>query len=265
MTPPAPDTSGCDTVIVNFRSPGLVESCLRSIRDHGLASDRVIVVDNYSGDDSVARLTGLPGINLIAATTNRGFGAGVNLGMAQASSEFVLILNPDTRFVDDSLHRVLALMQADPTIGIAGLDLRNVDGSRQYSARRFYNMLDIVIRRSSLKRFAPFARRDAHHLMTDQWAGTAFDADWVMGTGFVIRRAVFDAIGGMDTDFFLYMEDVDLCRRVSDAGWRVVAAVDAVLIHDHQRASASGPLSWGGRQHLRSLAHYIRKHGMPPF
>jgi len=260
-------THACDAVIVNFRTPELVVSCVRSIRDHDIIpNDQIVVVENGSGDDSATRLRAeLPDIPLVVTQDNQGFGAGVNLGVAHTQSEFILVLNPDTRFVDRSFAKAVALLRADPTIGIVGLDLRNVDTSRQYSARRFYSLVDIAIRRSRLKRLAPFARRDARHLMTRSWVGDSFAADWVMGTGFVIRRAAFDAVGGMDTDFFLYMEDVDLCQSVADAGWRVVAAVDAVLIHDHQRASASGPLSRSGRQHLRSLARYVRKHGMRPF
>ena len=263
MAPP----DDCDAVIVNYRSPDLVATCVRSIREHAVVpDDRVIVVENGSGDDSATRLrAALPDTRLIVAADNGGFGAGVDLGVMRSSAAFVLVLNPDTRFVDRSMAGALALLRDDPTIGIVGLDLRNVDGSRQFSARRFYSLLDIVIRRSPLKRMPFLARRDARHLMTRSWSGRAFEADWVMGTGFVVRRAAFDAVGGMDTNFFLYMEDVDLCRRIADAGWRVVAAVDAVLIHDHQRASASGPLSWSGRQHLRSLVRYIRKHGMRPF
>ncbi|TCQ02856.1 glycosyltransferase family 2 protein [Sphingomonas sp. PP-CC-3A-396] len=265
---PDRDNAGaCDAVIVNFRTPELVVSCIGSIREHDILPDaRIVVVENGSGDDSAARLKAeLPEIPLVITQDNEGFGAGVNLGVAHTHSEFVLILNPDTRFVDQSFVKAIELLRADPTIGIVGLDLRNVDTSRQYSARRFYSLIDVAIRRTPLKRLAPFARRDARHLMTRNWVGNSFAADWVMGTGFVVRRAAFDAVGGMDTDFFLYMEDVDLCQRVADAGWRVVAAVDAVLIHDHQRASASGPLSRSGRQHLRSLARYVRKHGMRPF
>jgi N-acetylglucosaminyl-diphospho-decaprenol L-rhamnosyltransferase len=261
----ANDGPDCDAIIVNFRSPDLVESCVGSILDQGIvAADRIIVVENGSADDSADRLRASlpPRVKLLVSEQNGGFGAGVNLGMAAAEAAYVLVLNPDTRFVDGSFDKALALLRDDPTIGIVGLDLRNVDGSRQYSARRFYSLLDILIRRSSLKHARLFARRVKRHLMTESWHGAVFDTDWVMGTGFVIRRTAFNAVGGMDTGFFLYMEDVDLCRRVRDAGWRVVAAVDAVLVHDHQRASAAGPLSWSGRRHLTSLARYIRKHGI---
>lgn len=265
MTAGAERAATCDAVIVNFRSPGLVEKCVGSIRAHALVPDSaIVVVDNGSGDGSAERLAAaLPGITVLPIRDNRGFGAGVNAGVAHCRGDIVLVLNPDTHFIDRSLMTALALMRADPGIGIVGLDLRNPDGSRQHSARRFYSGLDILVRRTPMKGWRLFAARQARHLMAARWRGQLFDVDWVMGTGFLIRRAAFEAVGGMDPGFFLYMEDVDLCRRVWNAGWRVVAAVDAVLIHDHQRASAVSPFSASARHHLRSLLRYARKHGMP--
>lgn len=257
----------CSAVIVNYRTPVLVASCIESIRRHNIVPDSaIVVVDNGSGDGSASRIAeAFPEIRLLREQENRGFGQGVNLGVAATGDDVVLVLNPDTLFVDRSVEKAAALLRADPTIGIVGLDLRNPDLTRQFSARRFYSLFDVVLRRTPLKAIGPFVRRNARHLMTDCWRGDAFDADWVMGTGFLIRRAAFDAVNGMDTKFFLYMEDVDLCLRVNKAGWRVVAAVDGVLVHDHQRASASGPLSRTGRMHLKSLARFIKKHGMKGF
>ena len=257
----------CSVVIVNYQTPELVASCVESIRKHSIVPDSaVVVVDNGSADGSATRIANeCPGIRLLREKDNLGFGHGVNVGVAATDDDIILVLNPDTRFVDRSVEKAAALMRADPTIGIVGLDLRNPDQTRQFSARRFYSLLDVVLRRTPLKQFRPFERRNARHLMMDSWNGEAFETDWVMGTGFLIRRAAFDAVNGMDTTFFLYMEDVDLCLRVRKAGWRVVAVVDGVLVHDHQRASASGILSPTGRAHLKSLAYFIRRHGMRPF
>ena len=256
---------GASAVIVNYRTPELVAKCVRSLLAHGIVPmEAICVVDNGSNDGSVERIAAeCPGVQLIK-TENHGFGHGVNMGVRATTGELVLVLNPDTAFVDQSIEKVAKLLK-DPAIGIAGLDLRNPDGTRQWSARRFYSVLDVIIRRSPLKRFGTFRRRNDRHLMTDGWKGHAFDADWVIGTGFVVRRAAFNAVKGMDTRFFLYMEDVDLCLRVRRAGWRVVAAVGSVLIHDHQRASAGSPVSVTALTHLRSLAWFIRKHGMRVF
>lgn len=264
-TSPASALPGCSAVIVNYRTPDLVIECVRSIERYAIVPVGMIyVVDNGSDDGSVERIAAeCPDVHLLR-TENNGFGHGVNFGVRATNSELVLVLNPDTEFVDRSIEKVAALMAEDVTIGIAGLDLRNPDGTRQYSARTAYDMLDILIRRTPLKKMWPFSVRNERHLMTDRWTGRTFDADWVMGTGFVIRREAFDQVSGMDTDFFLYMEDVDLCLRMRKANRRVVAVVDSILIHHHQRASADAPLSKTGRMHMQSLLHFIRKNGMAP-
>ncbi len=254
-----------EILIVNYRSFDLCTSCIRSVVEQGLADYAdVVVVDNNSGDGSADRIADeLPSVRLIASPRNGGFGAGINLGMQSITAPYVLVLNPDTYFLNDSLSPVIDLMESDPSIGLVGLDLVNPDGSRQYSARRFYSLLDILARRiGPLGRL--FDRRIARHLMRDAWfRGEPFDAEWVMGTGFVVRRSVFEAVGGMDEGFFLYMEDVDLCARVWGAGFRVVGMPSARLVHDHRRASASGLLSAAARSHLLSLVRFYLRYQIP--
>ena len=101
------------------------------------------------------------------------------------------------------------------------------------------------------------------HLMKDAWGAGVFSADWVMGTGFVVRRAAFDAVCGMNTEYFLYMEDVDLCLRLRQKGWRVAAVPDIRLTHDHQRASNQKLLSRAARLHLQALRMFMRRHHVP--
>jgi len=255
-------------VIVNYRTPDLTMKCVESIMRMGVAPlEDIIVVENASPDDSAARLTReLAGVRLICAERNGGFSAGINIGAAAANREFVLVLNPDTYFVDRSIDQAIAEFDARPDVGLVGLNLVYPDGSRQFSARRFYSMLDIVGRRSPLGRYWPLKGRVARHMMISAWEScTPFDADWVMGTGFVIRRELFEKIGRMDEAFFLYMEDVDLCARVWGAGYRVVCVPEARLVHDHQRSSAAGAFSSAGRMHLQSLAIFRKKYRLPLF
>jgi N-acetylglucosaminyl-diphospho-decaprenol L-rhamnosyltransferase len=256
-------------VIVNYKTPDLVIKCVSSLLEHGIVeAGHIVVVENGSGDNSLDALKAtLPfGVKLVDAQLNGGFGAGVNLGVKELETEFVLVLNPDTYFVDKSINSVLERLKSDPTIGLAGLDLVYPGGERQYSARRFYSLLDIFARRTKLGRSQLMQRRTKRHLMQDEIdKGLAFDADWVMGTGFLIRKSVFDALGGMDESYFLYMEDVDLCARTWEYGYRVVAFPGATLVHDHQRASSAGMLSWAGKQHLRSLFIFYKKYKVPMF
>jgi N-acetylglucosaminyl-diphospho-decaprenol L-rhamnosyltransferase len=258
---------GLNAIIVNYGTPRLVLECVTSILAQQVTEARhIIVVDNRSPDDSLVLLkASLPeGVQIIDAGRNGGFSAGINAGAALATQPLLLVLNPDTRFEDHSHRRAIDLLDAEPDVGLVGLDLVYPDGEPQFSARRFYSALDIVARRTPLGRGPLLRARSERHLMKAAWqAGQPFDADWVMGTGFIVRRELFEAIGRMDEAYFLYMEDVDLCARVWAAGARVVCVPGARLVHDHQRSSSSGPLSWAGRMHLKSLVTYARKHGLP--
>lgn len=254
-------------LIVNYRTPDLVLKCVASILACGIAAaEDIVVVENASPDDSVARLKALlpPGVQLVVAERNAGFSSGINIGLAHAHHEFVLVLNPDTYFIDGSIEYAIALLDAEPDVGLVGLDLIYPNGERQYSARRFYSVLDIVGRRLPIGSFWPIRQRVDRHMMKADWlSGGPFPADWVMGTGFVIRRGLFERLGGMDEAYFLYMEDVDLCARVWGSGYKVMCVPGARLVHDHQRSSAQSPLGRTGRMHLKSLEIFRRKYRVP--
>jgi GT2 family glycosyltransferase len=256
-------------VIVNYNTPKLVRNCVQSVLDKSIAShEDIVVVDNASTDNSFSYLKEtLPvGVRLVRTSINRGFAAGVNFGVVGCVRELVLVLNPDTYFVDASLENVVNLMRSEGDVGLVGLDLMYPDGERQFSARRFYSLLDILSRRSPLGRLEAFKRRIDNHLMREAWrAGKPFEAEWVLGTGFIVRRSLFGDLGGMDEHFFLYMEDVDFCARIWQAGYRVLCVPGARLTHEHQRASASGFLSKAGRRHMNSLWRFSRKYRLPLF
>ncbi|RDK02919.1 glycosyl transferase family 2 [Paraburkholderia lacunae] len=258
---------GMSVVIVNFGTWRLTLNCVRSLMDLSIAERQdIVVVDNASPDDSFFRLKAeLPaGVRVVRASVNRGFGAGVNIGMIACLREYVLVLNPDTYFVDRSVEKALALLSDHLDVGLVGLDLVYPDGERQYSGRRFYSLLDIVGRRSALGRLAKFKRRNDEHLMRTAWIpGLPFEAEWVIGTGFIVKRELFENLGGMDERYFLYMEDVDLCARVWQAGFRVLCVPGARLTHEHQRQSSSGILNWAARRHITSLWHFQKKFRLP--
>jgi hypothetical protein len=256
-------------VIVNFRTPELTLKCVESILRLGVAvAEDIVVVENASPDDSFERLSReLPqDVRLVRSATNGGFGAGVNNGAALCTHDYILVLNPDTYFEDGSIAKALAVLDNQPDVALVGLDLVYPSGERQYSARRFYSLLDVVGRRLPIGRYWPMKSRIDRHMMLSAWKyDEPFEADWVMGTGFLVRRELFARLGGMDETYFLYMEDVDLCARIWQAGSKVVCVPGARLIHDHQRSSAAGPFSWAGRLHLQSLLRFRRKFRVPLF
>jgi N-acetylglucosaminyl-diphospho-decaprenol L-rhamnosyltransferase len=262
---PAP-SSTLGVVIVNYQTYDLTMQCVASLLAHGIAlPQHIVVVDNASADGSGARLDGsLPaGVVRVLSRINGGFGAGVNLGVAALKTDLVLVLNPDTYFLRNNMDMVRRLFDQRPRLGVVGLKLINPDGSLQYSARRFYSLPDILARRTLLGRLGPMRRLARSHLLKRKWREEPFEADWVMGTGFIVRRAAFEQIGRMDEGYFLYFEEVDLCARMWAYGWRVMAVPQVELVHEHQRSSKAGLLTFSGQTHVRSMMRFFSKFGVP--
>jgi N-acetylglucosaminyl-diphospho-decaprenol L-rhamnosyltransferase len=254
-------------VMVNYKSADLVIRSVGSIVRQGIAAaSHIVIVDNDSQDGSVDRIRrAFPNLRVIASKINDGFGAGVNIGLNHVRTKYVLVLNPDTYFANNSIFKAVFYMMDHPDVAIVGLDLVHTDGRRQYSARRFYSLLDVAARRIGIAGRI-LRRRVDRHLMKDAWRdGLPFDAEWVMGTGFIADRDVLTALGGMDQTYFLYMEDVDLCARVWQAGFRVACIPNARLVHDHQRSSAKNPFRFAARQHVASLTKFAAKFPVPVF
>jgi N-acetylglucosaminyl-diphospho-decaprenol L-rhamnosyltransferase len=261
-----PKTS-ISAAIVNYRTPDLTIKCVSSLIEQGICNPAdIVILDNQSGDESYDILVAnFPDCIVIQAEVNRGYGDGLNIAVSRAPQEFVLCLNPDTYFENNQVVGLLDVFRKNSDIAIIGLDLHYPSGERQFSARQSYTYLDILLRRSALGRLGIAQKRINAHLMKQAWDGGIFDADWVIGTGFLIRAEAFHQVMGMDTDFFMYMEDVDLCLRLRQQGWRVVAAPGVKLIHDHQRESASGIFSRAAKRHLASINVFRHKHRIPLF
>ncbi len=225
-------TPRLSVVIVNYHrwenTAGLVRQLLASrtmCRDEG----EVVVVDNHSPAHPAARrLRRCPGVSLRRWGRNRGFARAVNEGCRLSQGEWILLLNPDMSLPEGFLDQVQALCERAtaemPGAGILGLGLRNYDGSRQLSAGAFPSL------RSTLSGlFLPRSRRK--YRAVSEMKHTR--VDWVTGCGMLIRRECLQQLRGLDPAFFLYYEDVDLCRRAASAGWEVWYVPEIEAIHHH--------------------------------
>jgi N-acetylglucosaminyl-diphospho-decaprenol L-rhamnosyltransferase len=252
-------------VIVNYNSYVDCCECVESILQFDVVeAGAIVIVDNCSPDGSGRKLAAkLGNVKVVMSDRNGGFGAGINLGTANLDAEYYLILNPDTRFQENRLEVALELFAKEPKLGVLGLHLQYADGSHQDSARRFFSLLTILLRRSPLGRLKSMQGVLDEHLMKHYWVNEIFEADWVTGAAFIVRRAAFEAVGGMDEGFFLYMEDTDLCKRMWRSGWTVKAIASVSVTHFLQRESAKSVLGKANRSFLRSLVRYMFKFGVP--
>ncbi len=191
----------------------------------------VIVVDNASSDDSVAMVRSLfPQVQLLVNPENQGFTGGNNQGLRAATGDLLFLLNSDTEVLGSALSRMVTYVQQNPDVGLIGPQLLNVDGSVQSSRRRFPSLPILFLESTWLQGLTPPAmlrRYYAQDLPVDE----PQDVDWVTGAALLVRREVFAEIGGLDEGFFMYSEELDWCRRIKQAGWRVVYYPDARVIH----------------------------------
>ncbi|PAX09749.1 glycosyl transferase [Sphingomonas lenta] len=219
-------------IIVNWNSGALLANCLRSIARHGGgAVRRTYVVDNGSADGSAD--VDVPDLNweLIRAGANLGFGRACNLAAERADAPFLLFFNPDAELRPDTLDRALGFMRdpANAKVGVVGVRLTDEHGHVHRHCARFPTWRNFIGNSLGLTRL--LKRSFPPVLMLDWDHGSSRRVDHVMGAFYLIRRELFEAIGGFDDDYFVYLEDLDLSRRVYDAGYSIHYLVDAEAYH----------------------------------
>jgi N-acetylglucosaminyl-diphospho-decaprenol L-rhamnosyltransferase len=256
LRPPLPTTlPRLSVVIVNYRqwrnTAALVRQVLRGVEARR-GEIEVVVVDNHSRWHRLAaRMRRWPGVSLRRWGRNRGFARGVNEGFRLSRGEWVLLLNPDMSVPEDFLHRaLLAIDQRGPRDGLVGFQLRNDDGSRQGSAGSFPTLISTL-----LGLLRPRDRRKYRSLPHRR----ACRVDWVTGCCLLARRDCLRELHGLDEDFFLYYEDVDLCRRAHALGWSVWHEPSLWATHFqplHSRLLSS----WMCVLTRHALLTYARKH-----
>ncbi len=256
-------------LIVTYNSAKLIGRLLDHLAHElqGLAAE-VIVIDNASRD-STAELVAqsYPWVKLIASKDNLGFAAGNNQAAKQASGRYMLLLNPDAIPHAGSLALGLRMLAETAEVGLAGGELIGADGSRQPSARMFPTLRDELFTLSGLAARYPqsplFARLDRRWANPDQEAVV----DWIPGAFVFIPTEVFRRLGGFDERFFMYYEEVDLCRRMQQAGLKILYWPQLKAMHiggESAKTVVQARVSKTGSQleswRMRSGLLYYRKH-----
>ena len=230
-------TPALDVVVVSYRTRELLRACLRSLARRPAENQRVVVVDNASGDGS-AELTAeeFPEVDLVAASRNLGFAAAANAGIARGSAPYVLVLNPDTEVPPETLDALLALMEEKRDVGICGCKLVRPDGRLDHAARRSFPTILGALGHFTGAGRAPGAPHALAQYRAPDVDGGPVDA--VNGAFMLIRRAALEQVGGFDERYWMYMEDLDLCFRFAEAGW--VTWYEPSVSALHVKAAASG-------------------------
>ncbi len=221
-------------VVVTYNSREVVRGCIDSVRAHTRGvSYELVVVDNASPDGTGAEVARVyPDVRVLHRARNDGLSAAINDGVAASSGTYIASLNPDVRFEDDVLATLAGYLRAHPDVGIVAPQIRDDDCALQLSCCAFPGYSTAIFSRYSLlTRLLPGNRFSRRYLMSDADHDAVRDVDWVSGAALMLPRTVFDAVGGWDAGYFMFSEDVDLCRRVHDAGWRVVYNPRAVVRH----------------------------------
>ncbi len=230
--------SGVSIAIVSWNVLAVLLDCLDSLRGQLRPGDEVVVVDNASADGTEQRLrTDYPWVRVLQTGANLGFCAGVNRGLAACANPFVLVLNPDTQLEPGSLDALRAVVHRDPTCAVVGPRLLNPDGSRQSSLRSFPTLATLAVESTPLRSLPVLSRLVRRYHRVQRSDAHVQEVDWVWGAAFLLRRAALEEAGGLDETYFMYSEEVDLCRRLADLDWSVVFEPAARIVHHHGKSS----------------------------
>lgn len=256
---PKPDVS---IVIVNWNSKALLRQCLTSILDNqGACTCEIVVIDNASFDGCGEMIAqSFPAVTFIQSQENLGFGKANNLAAAQSHSDVLLFLNPDTKVIGDAIARMVGHIRLLPQCGALGGTLLNSDGSIQTSALLAYpTMLNQLLDSNVLRRLWPRSRLwGMAPLFSDDPNPAEVEA--ISGACLMMRRQVFDAIGGFSAEYFMYSEDTDICYKAHLHGYRNYFVPHTRIVHFGDGSVRSAKSSFAVAMAIESLWRFMAKH-----
>ena len=242
-------------VVVTFSPGESLASFLLTLQKAVTIGYDVVLADNGSTDGAPAAAVG-PGVRLLETGGNLGYGKAANLGASGFDGDWIVVANPDVTWTPGALDELIAAGARWPRAGCLGPAIRTPEGQLYPSARAF-----------------PSLGRGTGHAVFGWWwpsnpwtrayraeAGSPQESStgWLSGSCMLLRREAFEAVGGFDPTYFMYCEDMDLCRRLGEAGWSSVYVPSAVITHTggHATSRSAGPML---REHHRALFRYLSR------
>jgi len=246
-------------IIVNYNSSVFLKRCLPSLYQSNPSTPfEVLVVDNSSSDDSVGMVKGeFPQVILIENRKNIGFACANNLALQKCQGELVLFLNPDTILMPGSIDTLVEVMEREKGVGILGCRLLNEDGTLQLSWGRMVNLTSEFWQRCISRRYEKGSRLIKQYL--ERKSRRSHHPYWISGACMLARRKALEGAGHFDQNFFIFLEDVDLCHRVRKKGWEVLYTPLAEVIHLRGKSMETKQKE-AMKAYRKSQLYFYRKH-----
>jgi GT2 family glycosyltransferase len=247
-------------IIVNYNAGELLRRCVDSLLNCPLEIE-IIVVDNASRDGSLDALLGLPGVQILKNPANVGFATACNSGLRVSSAPFLLFLNPDCSFKPGVLAELLSAMETDRRVGMTAGVLTNVDGTEQAGGRRAIpTPWRSFVRAFGLGRFSDRWPRlfFDFHLHKQPLPDGPVEVEATSGACMMIRREAMQDVGEWDEGYFLHCEDLDLCMRFRQKGWKILFVPDVKIVHVRGVCGRTCPIFVEWHKH-KGMIRFYRK------
>jgi len=248
-------------IIVNWNTKEILLDCLKSLTKQDISyKNEIIVVDNGSTDGSqTAVRTLFPEIQIIENNENLGFAKANNIGILKSCGRYVCLVNSDVIVMENCLQHLITFMDSNLNIGISGPKVLNPDLTIQISCRIFpslWNNLSSALGLDNTFKNVPFFSAEHMNFFDHK---SIRKVECLVGCCLMIRKAALEQVGLFDEQFFIYSEEIDLCKRFLNAGWEIVFYPDASIIHYHGASSGKDPLIFSGEQ-IKSQVKYWKKY-----
>jgi len=221
-------------IIVNYNVKEFLQNLIHSLQKAvSKINHEIIVVDNASDDGSVEFIREkFPNINLIVNQTNLGFSKANNIALKIAKGKFILLINPDTIVSEDTITKMIEFLNEHPDAGLAGCKILNPDGSLQLACRRsFPGPWTSFCKVAGFSTLFPKSKLFAKYNLTYLDENSTYEVDAISGSFMMMKREVYEKVGGFDEQFFMYGEDLDLCYRIQKNGYKVYYYPGTQIIH----------------------------------
>ncbi len=252
-------TPDVTAIVIAWNVRDELGSCFQSLRDHaGPLSLETIYVDNGSTDGSADLVAErFPEVTVVRRPTNEGVPAR-NHGLRRARGRYRMLLDSDARLTEGALPLAIAVLEANPGIGLVGPRLVFPDGRLQLSCRRYPPVALPLLRRPPLARFLEDGPTVRHHLMADDSHDEQRQVEYVLGACQVFRAEAQRAAGEFDPAIWYGHDDADWCFSIRMAGYTIAYLPEAVVVHDYRRSTAVKPLSVRSFRMLKAHVHFQR-------